>query len=73
MRNMLSDAVNQLMVEGMIVSVWNLSVRITKIDVFPGNTSYLSDNRVTASSLYQFSLDTQSITPAELEKAHLGV
>ena len=61
------------MVEGMIVSVWNLSVRITKIDVFPGNTSYLSDNRVTASSLYQFSLDTQSITPAELEKAHLGV
>lgn len=73
MRNMLSDAVNQLMVEGMIVSVWNLSVRITKIDVFPGNTSYLSDNRVTASSLYQFSLDTQSITPAELEKAHLEV
>lgn len=73
MRNMLSDAVNQLMVEGMIVSVWNLSVRITKIDVFPGNTSYLSDNRVTASSLYQFSLDTQSITPAELEKEHLGV
>lgn len=39
------------------------------LEVHSGNTGYASHDRVTAGSLYQFSLDTQSITPAELEQA----
>ena len=59
----------QVMAEG--EAVYLGSSENMRMDVFSGNTSYSSDNRVTAGSLYQFSLDTQSITPAELEKARL--
>lgn len=59
----------QVMAEG--EAVYLGSSENMRMDVFSGNTSYSSDNRVTAGSVYQFSLDTQSITPAELEKARL--
>lgn len=39
------------------------------LEVHSGNTVYASHDRVTAGSLYQFSLDSQSITPAELDQA----